>query len=747
MKSFNNIYNSNIISLEEDNSYPKLIYRKRKGNNEIENSSNSFFSKIISKIGQGLKSIMSMKINIEDDDIYEPEVYNRINNRFNMREEMSLIDAPSFIDDYSFNYKKYLKHNNNLQRYNDSNNMIISHNETQRYAYNNNNDNYDSKDFGNLNDSFNRGEQEIINTDINTENNKEIKIESNLLTRKREREDNIIKEEIKEDLKEELKNDEIEKSLNKNNEAKKRIKVDNNNISDFIKKINSSINSLSIKSLDNLKNEIEQKKIDNLKNVEEMYQRNDLYYDYLKDVQMRANALDDYFKEKVKKIEIKKKKRKKEEEKKKFKVKKSTDLKFYCVPKKKPKIFAERKIEQFQFIGKPKAKIEPVNIDNNNNKNNINNNIIPNKLTGSFFTGNENNDKNNSISENDNKNKENNNKNETIIKSNNDTGEIGQEKIKLPVLISKEKNDDKNNEKENSSIKEVKKDGDKDKKPEIPLFLKKEQKPEVPLFSSQDPRNDIFSNSPNTTQVFPSPWGNAFTNYNPIGQNISNIENKKEEKPSPNIFERNKDIPKLFTGSSTNNKDIFSSKNPKTNESLFFGIDVNPSNQKNSIFNNPPKKEGLFNQQTSVSSSINETNLFKSNKPDEKSKETSIQNNPFFSKIENKTFNLFTNNPQNNDQNAQNNQPFKSNQEHGSLLVQPNSIFSSSDANTPFMPSKYGNDQGSLLSQNNPFLNNKTISNNNTNIFGNSKNDDKNVQNNQKQSLFGSFTKGSLFGN
>ena len=63
------------------------------------------------------------------------------------------------------------------------------------------------------------------------------------------------------------------------------------------------------------------------------------------------------------------------------------------------------------------------------------------------------------------------------------------------------------------------------------------------------------------------------------------------------------------------------------------------------------------------------------------------------------------------------------------------------------MPSKYGNDQGSLLSQNNPFLNNKTISNNNTNIFGNSKNDDKNVQNNQKQSLFGSFTKGSLFGN
>ena len=49
--------------------------------------------------------------------------------------------------------------------------------------------------------------------------------------------------------------------------------------------------------------------------------------------------------------------------------------------------------------------------------------------------------------------------------------------------------------------------------------------------------------------------------------------------------------------------------------------------------------------------------------------------------------------------NAQNNQPFKRNQEHGSLFGQPNSIFPSSDASTPFMPSKYGNDQGSLLSQ------------------------------------------------
>ena len=727
MNTFNNIYNSSIISLEEDNSYRKLKYRNRKGNNGLENSSNSFFSKIInsvSKIGQGLKSIMSMKINIEDDDSYDPEVYNRINNRFNVREEMSLIDAPSFMNDYSINYKKYLKNiekkNYNEQRYNNSNNMFISHNEMQRYDENNDNDNDND-----LNNSFNKGEQEIINTDINTENNNKLKIESSLLTRKREREDNITKDEIKEDLKEELKNDEIEKSMNRKSEAKSRIKFDNNNISDYKKKINSSINSLSMKSLDNLKNEIEQKKIDNLKIVEEMYQRNDLYYDYLKDVQMRANELDDYFKEKVKKIEMEKEKRKKEEEKKKFKVKKSTDLKFYCVQKKKPKIFAEKKVEEFQFIGKPKpkVKIEPPNIENNNN-------IIPNKLGDSFLTGNHNNDKKDSINnENDNKNKEDNIKNETILKLNNDTNESGKEVIKLPVLISKEKNDDKNNGKENSNTKEVKKE---------------DKKPEVPLFSSNDPiRKDIFSNSQNADKVIPSPWKNVFSNYNPIGQNVSNIENKKEEKPATSIFEGNKDIPKLFTGSNiTNDKGIFSSSKPKTNESLFFGIGINTSKQKNSIFNNNPKKEGLFNQQTSISSSINENNLFTSNKPDEKSKEASIQNNPFFSKIENKTFNIFTNNPQNNDKNAQNNQPFKSNQEKGSLFGPQSSIFPSSDTSTPFMPSKYGNDQGSLLSQNNPFLSNKTVSNT-TNIFGNNKNE----QNNQSQFTFGSFSKGSLFGN
>ena len=280
--------------------------------------------------------------------------------------------------------------------------------------------------------------------------------------------------------------------------------------------------------------------------------------------------------------------------------------------------------------------------------------------------------------------------------------------------------------------------------PVIPLLFNNVKKPEVPIFSSQEPRKEIIWNTQNTNQENPNPR-NTFTIFNPIGNNTSNIENKNEEKSTSHIFE-GKNIPDLFTGSNTNDKNIFSSNNPKTNESPFFGIGINTSKQKNSIFNNTPKKEGLFSQQTSVSSSINQTNLFTSNKPDEKSKEVSIQNNPFFSKIENKTFNIFTNIPQNNDKNVQNNQPFQSNQEKGGLFVQTNSIFPSSNTNSAFMPNKYGNDQGSLLSQNNPFLSNKTVSNT-TNIFGNNINDNKNIQNNQTPNIFGSLSKGSLFGN
>ena len=346
------------------------------------------------------------------------------------------------------------------------------------------------------------------------------------------------------------------------------------------------------------------------------------------------------------------------------------------------------------------------------------NNNIPKQLNFSFNTGNDVNDKKNPINENDQKAKEDNNKNETQL-TKNDINETVQTKFKLPVLISKEDINDKKIEKENKALKEIKKEDNK-----------------FNLFSSKDPRIDIFGKSPKTNKTNP-----IFYNFNPIGDNTANIENKKEEKTVSNKME---EIPKLelFTGSNTNNKEIFSSNNPKSNETVFFGIGTNTSKQKDQKFNNTPKKEGLFSQQTSVSSSINPNNLFTSNKPEEKSKEDPLKNNPFFSKIENKTFNIFTDNQPSNDKPFQNNQIFSNNQGKGNIFTTQNSIFSSSNTSSTFMPSKYGNDQGSLLSQNNPFLNNKTISNT-TNIFGNNKN----LQNNPTQSIFGSLPKGSLFGN
>lgn len=113
MDSSNNYINNSIISLEENNSNTQNKSKKRKKHNpETSNtSSDSFLSKFfnsVSKIGQGLKNIMSMKINIEEDNDYNSNLYDQICNRFNNQEEISLIEAPSFMDD-SISYKKFIK--------------------------------------------------------------------------------------------------------------------------------------------------------------------------------------------------------------------------------------------------------------------------------------------------------------------------------------------------------------------------------------------------------------------------------------------------------------------------------------------------------------------------------------------------------------------------------------------------------------------------------------------------------------
>ena len=107
----NNTYNNNsIMSLEEEDTTKRnnSDKNKRKLNNSTKSNS-SLFGRIFNsvyKIGQGLKSIMSMKFNIENEDEINPDLYNQISNRFNMKEEMSLIDAPSFMEESNSKNKK-----------------------------------------------------------------------------------------------------------------------------------------------------------------------------------------------------------------------------------------------------------------------------------------------------------------------------------------------------------------------------------------------------------------------------------------------------------------------------------------------------------------------------------------------------------------------------------------------------------------------------------------------------------------
>ena len=110
---------------------------------------------------------MSMKINIEDDNNYNKNTYDLVSNRFNTNEEISLIDAPSFIEESpSFNKSNIqnikIIENNESE---DKNKMIISHNETKR-------DILDDERFD-INNSFLKSDkvEEIINTDILKDHN------------------------------------------------------------------------------------------------------------------------------------------------------------------------------------------------------------------------------------------------------------------------------------------------------------------------------------------------------------------------------------------------------------------------------------------------------------------------------------------------------------------------------------------------------------------------------------------------
>ena len=125
------------------------------------------------------------------------------------------------------------------------------------------------------------------------------------------------------------------------------------------------------------------------------------------------------------------------------------------------------------------------------------------------------------------------------------------------------------------------------------------------------------------------------------------FENKNDEKNS----EPKKETKSLFkeSGSSifgqVNQQSLFT-PTPNEKSSLFDikpnNINFNSGNDNSGMF--APKKEGLFNQETAVSSALNEKSLFKSNNENSLLK----KNNPFIKTGSNNapTTNLFGNNEQ-----------------------------------------------------------------------------------------------------
>ena len=164
MDNFNN--RENIICLEQADSFSF----SKKANNDKPKTSNSFFGTIInsiSKIGQGLKNIMSMKINYEKEDDLNPNLFNQISNRFNTKEEISLIDAPSFMEESNIEKQNNKKNENNI--------MMISQNEI------NNKDLIDNSN--NIKNTLNNNKYEMINPEINPNEERKLSIKSKLYKR------------------------------------------------------------------------------------------------------------------------------------------------------------------------------------------------------------------------------------------------------------------------------------------------------------------------------------------------------------------------------------------------------------------------------------------------------------------------------------------------------------------------------------------------------------------------------------
>ena len=696
---------NSIISLEENEENPYSPIQKNIEENPS-SSKYSFFTtffKSIGKIGQGLRNFMSKKINLgeEDENLYEQNLYYQKENRFNPEEEISLIEAPSFMKD-SHSFCRYNIKNENISENNilnqDDNKMTISNIEPKI-------ENYDNS--FNKNDIFNKEDEEINNSSFLKDDHKKVKIQSTLLNKKRERKpilSSIIEEEDEknnEDIFEEKKTQKINESKTLKNKSINNLNNSSINNISIQRNKNNSLMNISMKSIDSIKEEINQRREENSRHIKELYKKNELYYDCLKEEKMRQKILEEYYKDKAKrkdevKLQMEREKKKKEEEYKKLKMRREAGLKFASLPK-KPKVFAQIKNNNFNFSGKPL----PQNQNNSDeNKNNIMN-----------FTF-----ANNSHNSNEEQNSQ---KNETINKNN-----INNEQ--KPIVPSFNSSPDNKNEASNIKFDNKSKSIFGDLLTKNDNQPKEEKKPQQSLFS--DTSKLFTDKTPTNNQLFNS--GTGLFNQNQ--------EKTKEEKQKTNFFSNeNKNENKLFTPNNPNESiqnNIFSANEEKNeSKSIFFTNNININNNKiTENKNNEVKKDDLFNQQTAVSAQINTTSLFTTNKPETKGMEKSLFNQSTTSN----NLSLFNNN-ENKDK------PIEG------LFSQPltgNSLFSNNKNETKslFGPSLFNNNQdgnkgqnqGNLLSKDNPFIN-ASNKNDKGNLFGNN-------QQNTGQSQPNTFT---LFGN
>ena len=604
----NNTYNNNsIMSLEEEDTTKRnnSDKNKRKLNNSTKSNS-SLFGRIFNsvyKIGQGLKSIMSMKFNIENEDEINPDLYNQISNRFNMKEEMSLIDAPSFMEE------SFIKDTSNKK--NESNIMMTSKNEINNDDINKNNKVLDTIE--NFNKSLLNPKEEIINTDILPNEERKLSFKSLLLNKKRNNENNFNSildknEEEEEKNEEENINNNISinnNKLNNENRINKSMTSTKMNIS-FSKDLNKTrnskyINNTSMMSLENIKKEINKRREENLRNVEEMQKRYGLNYDESKEREMRNKILEEYYKDKAKriaegKLRMEQEKKKREEEFKKLKIKKVSGLKYTSIQK-KPPLLTETKNTGIHF--KPNNPINNTKLIENPKKEELKIPII--KPESNEISVQKNFSFGNSLFEKDDKKEE--------IKDNNLSNP--KETINQPPKINNEPksifgfNNSSKEENNNKEKKEI------EIKPNLSLFSntltstsnppnqeKTKKKETIPLFGLIGDNNNKEPNS-NSPIKFDNKKVSIFNKM----INNQTPEKKNIEEPKEKNDKKNDD----FFGSTSN---LFV-KDQNSMQSLFTG-----ENNGKTIFRTQPTNEkgGLFDQNNSVSQGINSQSLFNSNK-------------------------------------------------------------------------------------------------------------------------------------